>query len=53
VLTAYLVEWTGSWAGALVGIALSGLAGAVLWLLVHPKRPVAELAGLTPVTAPA
>jgi ACS family glucarate transporter-like MFS transporter len=41
VLTAYLVRWTGGWAGALLGIALSGFAGALLWLLVHPERPVA------------
>jgi hypothetical protein len=41
---------TGSWAGALLGIALSGLAGAVLWLFVHPERPVAALARLTPAT---
>jgi ACS family glucarate transporter-like MFS transporter len=53
VLTAYLVEWTGSWAGALLGIALSGFAGAVLWLFVHPERPVAALAGLTPASLPA
>jgi ACS family glucarate transporter-like MFS transporter len=43
VLTAYLVQWTGSWAGALLGIAASGLAGAVLWLFVHPERPVRAL----------
>jgi len=45
VLTAYLVEWTGSWSGALLGIALSGLAGAVLWLFVHPERSIAAVAG--------
>jgi ACS family glucarate transporter-like MFS transporter len=38
VLTAALVQWTGSWSGALLGIALAGGAGAVLWLLVHPQR---------------
>jgi ACS family glucarate transporter-like MFS transporter len=38
VLTAYLVRWTGSWSGALVGIALAGVAGAILWLFVHPQR---------------
>jgi MFS transporter, ACS family, glucarate transporter len=45
VLTAYLVEWTGSWSGALLGIALAGLAGAVLWVFVHPERPIAAVAG--------
>jgi hypothetical protein len=37
------VQWTGSWAGALLGIAISGLAGAVLWLFVHPERPMTTL----------
>ena len=46
VLTAYLVGWTGSWSGALLGIALSGFAGALLWLLVHPERPVAALGAI-------
>jgi ACS family glucarate transporter-like MFS transporter len=44
VAMAYLVEWTGGWEGALLGVALAGGAGAVLWLLVHPQRP---LRGLT------
>ena len=43
VLTAYLVRWTGSWSGAMIGIALSGVAGAVLWLFVHPQRRLAAL----------
>jgi MFS transporter, ACS family, glucarate transporter len=44
VLTAYLVRWTGTWSGALIGIALAGVAGAVLWLFVHPQRPLSALA---------
>ena len=48
VLTAYLVQWTGSWAGALLGIAISGLAGAVLWLFVHPERPMTTVGSLAP-----
>ncbi len=40
VLTALLVQWTGGWSGALLGIALAGLCGAVLWLFVHPERPL-------------
>ncbi len=38
VLIALLVRWTGGWSGALLGIALAGLCGAVLWLFVHPER---------------
>jgi ACS family glucarate transporter-like MFS transporter len=44
MLMAALVRWTGSWSGAMVGIAISGVAGAVLWLFVHPQRPLAALA---------
>jgi MFS transporter, ACS family, glucarate transporter len=44
ILTAYLVRWTGSWSGALIGIALAGVAGALLWLFVHPQRRLAALA---------
>ena len=51
VLTAFLVGWTGTWAGALFGIALSGIAGAVLWLFVHPERPIAALSGAAPDAA--
>ena len=54
VLTAYLVQWTGGWTGALLGIALAGGAGAVLWLFVHPQRPIAAIentAGLTAARA--
>ncbi len=40
VLTAYLVHWTGSWSSALLAIAAAGLTGAVLWLFVHPERPL-------------
>ena len=38
VVIALLVKWTGGWSGALLGIALAGLCGAVLWLFVHPER---------------
>ena len=48
VMTAYLVEWTGGWTGALLGIALAGGAGAVLWLFVHPQRPLTALADREP-----
>jgi ACS family glucarate transporter-like MFS transporter len=45
VLTAYLVYWTGSWAGAVLGIAGAGLAGALLWLFVQPQRRIPALEG--------
>ena len=45
VLMAYLVEWTGGWTGALLAIGVAGAAGALLWLLVHPQRPLAAVAG--------
>lgn len=41
VVIALLVRWTGGWSGALLGIALAGACGAVLWLFVHPERPLA------------
>ncbi len=43
MLMAALVRWTGSWSGAMVGIAIAGVAGAVVWLFVHPQRPMAAL----------
>ena len=49
VLTALLVRWTGGWAGALLGIALAGGAGAALWLFVQPQRPLDALAGRQPL----
>jgi len=45
LLMAALVRWTGSWSGAMVGIASAGVAGGVLWLFVHPQRPLAALRG--------
>jgi nitrate/nitrite transporter NarK len=44
MLTALLVRWTGSWSSAMASIAIAGVAGAVLWLFVHPQRPLAALA---------
>lgn len=40
VILAYLVGWFGGWSGALVILAIAGLCGAVLWLFVHPERPL-------------
>jgi ACS family glucarate transporter-like MFS transporter len=44
MLTALLVRWTGNWSSAMAGIAIAGVAGGVLWLFVHPQRPLAALA---------
>ena len=54
VLMAYLVEWTGGWTGALLGIGIAGAAGALLWLLVQPQRPliaIADGSGLAAIRA--
>ncbi len=50
VVIALLVKWTGGWSGALLGIALAGVCGAVLWLFVHPERPLTltDLVGTRP-----
>jgi ACS family glucarate transporter-like MFS transporter len=48
MLMAALVRWTGTWSGAMIGIALSGVAGAVLWLFVHPQRPLPVALALDP-----
>jgi ACS family glucarate transporter-like MFS transporter len=45
VALAWFVGLTGSWAGAVLLIALAGLAGAVLWLFVRPERPLPALNG--------
>jgi ACS family glucarate transporter-like MFS transporter len=45
VAMAYLVRWTGGWSGALLGVALFAATGALLWLFVHPERPIPALAG--------
>jgi ACS family glucarate transporter-like MFS transporter len=49
MLMAFLVKWTGTWSGAMIGIAIAGVAGGLLWLLVHPQRPLAALDNLAPV----
>jgi len=54
VVIALLVKWTGGWSGALLGIALAGLCGGVLWLFVHPERRLELPTHLTTIaeTAP-
>jgi ACS family glucarate transporter-like MFS transporter len=40
ILLAQLVAWTGTWAGALLALAGAGIAGPIIWLFVHPERPI-------------
>lgn len=42
-ITAFLVERLGGWTGAITMVTLAGLIGAVLWLFVHPERPLETL----------
>ncbi len=42
-ITAILVERLGGWTGAITVVTLAGLIGAVLWLFVHPERPLEML----------
>lgn len=51
MLTAFLVKWTGTWSGAMIGIAIAGVAGAVLWLFVRPQQPLVALADQVPAVA--
>ena len=50
VFTAVLVGLSGSWATALLVMALAGALGAILWLFVHPERPLTGPT-VTPVQA--
>jgi ACS family glucarate transporter-like MFS transporter len=40
VFTALLVGLTANWTTALLVIAAAGLCGAILWLFIHPERPL-------------
>ena len=40
IITAYLVQLSGSWEGPLLAMALAGSLGSILWLFVHPERPM-------------
>lgn len=48
--TGIVSGWTGGWSGALLGIALAGTVGAVLWLFVYPERALAALEQPMPAT---
>ena len=52
VTVALMVKLTGNWGSALVVIALAAAVGTVLWLFVHPEKPLfapqpANVAGLS------
>jgi ACS family glucarate transporter-like MFS transporter len=40
VSVAFMVRLTGNWGSALVVIALAAAVGTVLWLFVHPEKPL-------------
>lgn len=45
IFTAILVGLTANWGTALIVMAVAGLIGAVLWLFVHPERPLTPSTG--------
>ena len=48
---AFMVKLTGNWGSALVVIALAAALGTVLWLFVHPEKPLFD-SRQAPVAAP-
>jgi ACS family glucarate transporter-like MFS transporter len=46
-----MVRLTGNWGSALVVIALAAAVGTVLWLFVHPEKPLFDTQQ-APVAAP-
>jgi ACS family glucarate transporter-like MFS transporter len=46
-----MVRLTGNWGSALVVIALAAAVGTVLWLFVHPEKPLFDTPQ-APVAAP-
>jgi ACS family glucarate transporter-like MFS transporter len=40
IFTAFITGLTGSWAMGIMVLGITGLLGAVLWLFVHPERPI-------------
>jgi len=51
VTVAFMVKLTGNWGSALVVIALAAALGTVLWLFVHPEKPLFD-SRQAPVAAP-
>ncbi|OXC76637.1 MFS transporter [Caballeronia sordidicola] len=43
VAVAFMVKLTGNWGSALVVIALAAAVGTVLWLFVHPEKPLFDI----------
>lgn len=40
IFTAFITGLTGSWAMGIMVLGVTGLLGAVLWLNIHPERPL-------------
>lgn len=40
IFTAFITGLTGSWTAGIIVLGVTGLLGAVLWLFVHPERPI-------------
>jgi ACS family glucarate transporter-like MFS transporter len=40
IFTAFITGLTGSWAMGIMVLGITGLLGTVLWLFVHPERPI-------------
>ena len=45
IFTALLVGLTTNWTSALLVMSVAGALGAILWLFVHPERPLAPPSG--------
>lgn len=42
VMVAFIVKLTGSWASGIFVIAVAAAFGAILWLFIHPERPLED-----------
>jgi ACS family glucarate transporter-like MFS transporter len=52
VTVAYVVKLTGSWESGLIVIGAAAACGAILWIFLHPERPLQGKAVAEPATAP-
>ena len=51
VMVAFIVKLTGSWASGIFVIAVAAACGAILWLFLHPERPLEDDAVVSELTA--
>lgn len=49
VTVAYVVKVTGSWESGLFLIGVAAACGAVLWIFLHPERPLQGISAVDPV----